>query len=102
MSRLDDAVQKAVTRLSDGLDASDVPLLFRDGVEIAEAYGDLSGPEKREFCLAYITEVIERAHDVPGPDWITKPVFKWFVQNCGPGIVDLVIEATQHRLIVNR
>lgn len=89
-------------RLKQGMDAFGLVALFRDGMEVAEAFQDMTGPEREEFVLEYVSTVIREAPDLPGPDVVTEFVLLWVVRECGPALIRLVVDATRGALDVNR
>jgi len=99
----------------------------REAVEIAEAFGDLDGTEKKALALAFLERVIDEcfdaatpaieamvvALDLPGPDalealvWdpllkaVAPKLLKPALLACLPKLVDLVVDASRGGLELN-
>jgi len=127
--RLDAAIARVASTLSDGFDpANDVAILIREAVEIAEAFGDLDGTEKKALALAFLGRVIDECFDsatpaiekmvedldLPGPEVLERVVWDPLLKSIAPKLlrpalkaslpqlIDLVIDASHSMLEVNR
>lgn len=128
-ARLDAAIARVAETLGDGFDPStDVAVLIREAVEIAEAFGDLDGTEKKALALAFLERVLDECFDaatpaiekmvedldLPGPEALERMVWDPLLKSVAPKLlrpalkaslprlVDLVIDASQGKLQVNR
>lgn len=128
MGDLDKAIEETTEALSDGLDASDIATLIRNGIEIAERLDEVSGEEKGAAALAYASDLIDKfwdratpameaaikAIDIPYiPEGIEEafidpilakaapPILKHFVKLALPSMVELVVEASKGGVSVN-
>ena len=81
--------------LADGFQLSDLAIVLREGIELADQFIDMSGSGKREIAVAFCREVVKRT-DGPGPDVLLDPILEAIL----PALIDLVIEATRGKLYV--
>lgn len=127
--KLEGAIARVADTLADGFDpTADLAVLVREAVEIAEAFGDLDGTEKKALALAFLERVIDECFDaatpaieamvveldLPGPEWVERTVFdpmlkaiapkllKPAMLACLPKLVDLVIDASRGGLALNQ
>lgn len=124
--RISEACERVGKAIGDGFDPADLGVIVREAVEVAEAIGELhslDGPGKRAVAVILFNRFVELAQphlqraidllvdttDGPGPDVIVDPlakrvapmvVVKMF-EMFGPGILDLVVEASAGRVKVN-
>lgn len=128
MSDLDKAIDETTEALADGLDASDIATLIRNGIEIAERLDEVSGEEKGAAALAYASDLIDKFWDPATPAMVaaikaidipyvpegieealidpllakaTPPILKHFVKLALPSMVELVVEASKGGVQVN-
>jgi len=122
------AIEETTAALADGLDVSDLAVLVRNGVEIADQLDDIPGEKKRELALAYASELLDEfwekatpkmqeaiaAIDIP---WIPEGIessmidpliakyapelVKHFAKQALPSFVDLVVDASRGKIQVN-
>ena len=125
---IDRAIEETTAALADGLDVSDLAVLVRNGVEIADQLDDVPGPKKRELALSYASELLDEfwtqatpkmqeaitAIDIP---WVPEGIeaalvdpllarylpelLKGFAKQSLPAFVDLVIDASRGGVQVN-
>lgn len=127
-ARLEAAISEVAATLADGFDpAADVAVLIRQAVEIAEAFGDLDGTEKKALALAFLERVLDECFDaatpaiekmvedldLPGPEVIERLVWDPLLKSVAPKLlrpaikaslprlVDLVVDAAGGKLLVN-
>ena len=125
---IDRAIEETTAALADGLDVSDLAVLVRNGVEIADQLDDIPGEKKRELALSYAGELLDdfwaqatpkmqeaiAAIDIPWvPEGIEAAVVdpliakyapelvKHFAKQALPSFVDLVIDASKGGVQVN-
>lgn len=125
--RITIACTKVGEKLGDGFQpAEDIPVLIQEAVEVTEAIGEvhsLTGAEKRDVATKLLKKFIELSKDniergiskvidgmnLPGPDAIVGPYAKRFalaavvraLEELGPGLIDLVVDASAGRVAVN-
>ncbi|KKM19883.1 hypothetical protein LCGC14_1651110 [marine sediment metagenome] len=107
-ARLDAAITKVAETLSDGFDPSaDVAVLIREAVEIAEAFGDLDGTEKKALALAFLGRVIDEcfeaatpaieemveALDLPGPEALERVLWDPLLKAVAPKLLKPALKA---------
>lgn len=126
--RIDRATAETAEVLADGLQPHDIAILVRNGAELADAYEELDGSEKKAFAVAYATELLTehltsdnpnlvaciKKLDLPGPEFIEAAVWdpllikvvpdllRPIIIDALPGLFDLVVGATRGELKVNR
>ena len=84
--RIEAAVEAALKPLDDGFQIHDIWDMVTNIMENAEEWvGLTSGQDKKEFAMEVIEIVLKHdSVDLPGPDWVTRPVIMWFL----PSIID--------------
>lgn len=90
--RIEAAVESALKPLEDGFQIHDIWDMITNIMENAETWvGLTSGTDKKEFALEVIEIVLgHEAIDLPGPDWISKPIIMWFLPSLIDKFVSLV------------
>lgn len=127
-AKLDAAIARVADTLADGFGPDDLAVLVRESVEIAEAFGDLDGTEKKALALAFIERVIDECFDaatpaieamvveldLPGPEWVERAVWDPLLKRVAPmllrpalhallpKLIDLVVDAARGSLAVNK
>lgn len=117
--RLEAAITRVADAVRDGFDVADIAIIVREGVEIAESFGDLTSTEKKALALAFGERLIDEFFDtatpaiekmvveldLPGPEWFERTVWdpaltliapkllKPALKSALPALVDLVISA---------
>lgn len=79
--------EKILEVLKDGWQFSDLFTLIPEAMEIVEAVGDMSGPEKQEAAEAIIDYVIDETDTPWLPDALVDPILKKAVRYLIPILV---------------
>lgn len=66
-AQVDAAIQETAEALSDGLDVTDLPVLIRNGMQVAERMDHLTGAQKAELAERFVMELVDRALDAGSP-----------------------------------
>jgi hypothetical protein len=132
MSEFNDKVEQAIAKtadaLADGFDASDVSVLVREAVEVAEGLDSLDGPAKRKLAIEFAGTLVDKFFTEATPqieqlvkdvDWpfltdgmeaaLVDPIVKKFavpyardlLKLAIPSMVDLVVDASKGFVNVN-
>jgi hypothetical protein len=75
-AQIQEHAQKAMEVFKDGFQWSDVFTLVPQVMEIVQAAGDMTGPEKEESALAILDYVIDNTDTPWIPDGLTDPLLK--------------------------
>lgn len=97
---LEKQVQKVREQFSDGFQLSDIPSVFKIGMESVELLKDLSGAEKEQMVM----DLGHRAIDTFVSSWfgfILRPVLHWALDKWGRGFIQLAVGASKGNLAVN-
>jgi len=126
-ARLEASISRVADALRDDFDVEDIAILVREAVEIAEAFEDLDGSEKKALALAFLERVVDDFFatatpalekmvedlDLPGPAWLERAAFDPIVKAIAPALlrpalkaalpalVDLVVNASRGALDIN-
>ncbi len=128
-TRVEESIARIHAAMADRFDVSDLSVLIREAVEVAETLDDLKPTEKRALAIAFVCDLIDKfftgqtpaieklIEDVDWP-WLTDgmertlvdPIVKRFAVPFAkdllklsiPYLVDLVVDATSGKVAVNQ
>ncbi len=96
--KIEAKVKEVRAAFADGLQFEDIATVVKTGVEFAEQFGSLNGPEKKALAVQLIGRVIDETDTPWLPDSLTDPLMKRFV----PSLIDLVVGASLGEVAVNQ
>lgn len=87
---LEEAVEKLSGLFEDGFQWKDLWDAVPMAMELVEGFTGLDGAAKKDRVLKIIDKMLDTI-DLPGPDWVAKPIIMWFV----PGAIDKFVEVAK-------
>ena len=112
-ARLEAAITRIADAVRDSFDVEDVAVIVRESVEVAEAFGDLDGTEKKALALALgerlVDEFFDRATpslermvvslDLPGPEWLERTLWDPALKLVAPKLLKPALKASLPALV---